>query len=85
MKIIRACLPFLLAASAVGQLTEDQRVSDFVHLAGIYAKQYAPYEWKRETQGFDLLNVGPWVERARKAKTDLDFLRNHGRVRRFFE
>ena len=73
MNITRACLPLLLAASAFGQLTEDQRVSDFLHLAGLYAKQYAPYEWKRETQSFDLLNVGPWVERAKQAKTDLDF------------
>ena len=73
MKPIRACLPFVLAWSAFGQLTPDQRVSDFLHLAGIYAKQYGPYEWKRETQNFDLLNTGPWVERVRNAPNDLDF------------
>ena len=73
MKPIRACLPFVAALSAFAQLTPDQRVSDFLHLAGIYAKNYAPYEWKRDTQGFDLLNTAPWVERARNARNDLDF------------
>jgi len=67
------CLSVILAVCASAQLTPDQRVSDFLHLAGIYAKNYAPYEWKRDALGFDLLNTAPWVERARNAKTDLDF------------
>ena len=73
MQRLRVCLSFLFAWSAFGQLTPDQRVSDFLHLAGIYAKQYGPYEWKRETQNFDLLNTGPWVERVRNAPNDLEF------------
>ncbi len=55
------------------QLSTDQKVADFRHLAALYAKQYAPYEWKRDTQGFDLLNITPWLERIRSARDDLDF------------
>jgi hypothetical protein len=73
MKLFRISLLFLLAAPIFAQLTEEQRVTDFLYLAGLYAKQYAPYEWKRDTQGFDLLNAGSWLERARTSKNDLDF------------
>lgn len=74
MRFIRTCLPLLLISSAgFAQLTQDQRESDFLHLAGIFAKNYGPYEWKRDTQNFDLLNAGPWLERVRNAKSDLDF------------
>jgi hypothetical protein len=72
MKLFRISLLFLLAVPIFPQLTEEQRVTDFLHLAGLYAKQYAPYEWKRDTQGFDLLNAGS-VRRARASKNDLDF------------
>jgi hypothetical protein len=73
MKLLRIPLLFVLATPIFAQLTEEQRVTDFLHLSGLYAKQYAPYEWKRDTQGFDLLNAGSWLERARMAKNDLDF------------
>ena len=53
-------------------LTRDQRISDLTQLASIYSKNYAPYEWKRDTQGFDLLRLTPWLHRIRHSD-DLDF------------
>jgi hypothetical protein len=64
----------LLSAPAAAQLTVQQKLADFQSLVSLYAKQYAPYEWKRDTQGFDLYNVAPWVERIRRSPNDLDYL-----------
>ncbi len=74
MKAVFAVI-FLLnsAIAALGQLSPDQKVFDFEQLAGQFAKQYAPYEWKRDNLKVDLLNVKPWLERIRNSKTDLDF------------
>jgi PDZ domain/Peptidase family S41 len=46
---------------------------DFENLAALYSKRYAPYDWKRAAFGFDLLNIKPWVDRIRTAKSDLEF------------
>jgi hypothetical protein len=35
-----------LAWPAFGQLTMDQKIFDFQALAGLYAKHYAPHDWK---------------------------------------
>lgn len=67
-----ACL-LAFAALAQAELTPDQKETQFRQLAGLYAKNYAPYEWKRDTQGFDLLNTKDWLARARSTKDDLDF------------
>ena len=61
------------AALAPAQLTTEQKLADFGHLAGLYAKQYAPYEWKRELFGFDALRIGAWLERAARSRDDLEF------------
>ncbi|HEV2688055.1 MAG TPA: hypothetical protein VGV35_05860, partial [Bryobacteraceae bacterium] len=61
------------APAAFAQLTVDQKVSDFMQLAGLYAKNYAPYEWKRDVIGFDLYNVKPWLEQVKKSQSDLEF------------
>ena len=53
-------------------LTRDQRVDDLTQLASFYAKNYAPYEWKKQTQDFDLLRLTPWLQRIRHAD-DLEF------------
>ena len=74
----RMCLAVLflgLAASAVHAqetLTQNQRISDLTQLASQYAKNYGPYEWKRDVQGFDLLRLTPWLQRIRHSD-DLDF------------
>src|SRR5689334_12099745 len=66
-------LLLLVAASAFGQLTEDQKIADFQNVAAIYNKNYGPYEWKRDAMGFDLLNTAPWLDKIRATKNDLDF------------
>lgn len=62
-----------VAPRAHAQLTADQKTADFLQLAGLYAKHYAPYEWKREVIGFDLYNVKPWLDQVRGSKNDLEF------------
>src|SRR5262245_50454803 len=78
MKPLITCLllaTLLLAAplSLHAQLSAEQRVFDFENLAALYSKRYAPYDWKRAAFGFDLLNIKPWVDRIRAAKSDLEF------------
>jgi hypothetical protein len=53
-------------------LTREQRISDLTQLASQYAKNYGPYEWKRDAQGFDLFRLTPWLQRIHHSD-DLDF------------
>src|SRR5262245_58650035 len=64
----------LLAATPRAQdaLTAKQRQTDLEQLANFYAKNYAPYEWKRDVIGFDLLRLTPWLQRIQHSD-DLDF------------
>ncbi len=74
MKRSRVIALFLaVAAAAPAQLTTEQKLADFRHLAGLYAKQYAPYEWKRELFSFDALSIGVWLERVARTADDLAF------------
>jgi hypothetical protein len=63
----------LFAGLCGAQLTVEQKINDFQHLSALYAKQYAPYEWKRDTQGFDLLDITRWLDKVRATKDDLGF------------
>jgi C-terminal processing protease CtpA/Prc len=63
----------LVAATASGQLTMDQKISDFQNVAAIYNKNYGPYEWKRDAIHFDMLNTAPWLDKIRATTNDLDF------------
>src|SRR5687768_11802106 len=38
----------------------------------MYAKNYGPYEWKRDALGFDLMRLTPWLQRVHHSD-DLDF------------
>ncbi len=69
----RLLLVGLGATLCYAQLTTDQKVSDFQALAGLYAKRYGPYEWKRDALGFDLLNITSWLAKIQATKNDLDF------------
>ncbi|MDQ2946735.1 MAG: S41 family peptidase [Acidobacteriota bacterium] len=71
--LVPSLLLLLVPAAAFADLTPDQKRSDFVDLAGLYDKQYAPYEWKRLLFGFDALNIAPWLDRVAKTTNDLDF------------
>ena len=55
------------------QLSREQKIADFLTVADAYATSYGPYEWKKQTQSFDLLNVQPWVERISKTTNDIDY------------
>ena len=74
----RLCAAVLLltvsgaALRAQTALTEQQRIDDLYQLASFYAKNYAPYEWKRDVFGFDLLRLNQWLQDIHKAN-DLDF------------
>src|ERR1700704_6077889 len=63
----------LLAWPALGQLTMDQKIFDFQALAGLYAKRYAPHDWKLIVYGFDTNSMSPWLERVNATTNDLDF------------
>ena len=68
-----AVLLMLGAAAPRAQqaLTADQRDSDLTQLASMFAKEYAPYEWKRDVIGFDLYRLTPWLQKIHQA-ADLD-------------
>jgi hypothetical protein len=62
-----------IAPSCFAQLTADQKLTDFKALAGLYDKNYGPYEWKKEVFGFDLLALQPWLDQVRASSNDLAF------------
>ena len=62
-----------IAPMALADLTVDQKVSDFMQLSALYAKNYGPYELKRDVYGFDLFNIQRWLIQVKASKTDLDF------------
>ena len=74
----RICVAVVLVAvsfatsHAQSALTESQRIADLNQLASFYDKNYAPYEWKRDVVGFDLLRLNRWLQDIHKAD-DLDF------------
>src|SRR4051794_3366281 len=72
--VVAAMLVAICSAvpGAQGALTNNQRDADLVQLANLFAKQYGPYEWKRDVIGFDLYRLTPWLQRAHHAD-DLDF------------
>ena len=69
----RLLLLTLVTTVGYAQLTMDQKVSDFQALAGLYAKRYGPYEWKRDALGVDLFKIAPWLAQVQATKNDLDF------------
>ena len=65
----------LLAGALAGQaqMSREQRLFDFQSLAAQFAKRYAPYEWKMQTLGFDLLSIRPWLDRVAGVPDDLAY------------
>jgi hypothetical protein len=76
IRVIGVIIAILVAVPASAQLTVDQKRHDFENLAALYAKRYAPYEWKKELLGFDLLEIGPWLDRVSRSADDLEFSRS---------
>jgi len=74
-RVVVAAILLAIAGSRPGAqeaLTKNQRDADLAQLAATYAKNYAPYEWKRDVIGFDLYRLTPWLQRVHRAD-DLDF------------
>jgi len=72
----RLTLPIILvclAPAGYAQLLPDHTLLDFQELVALYAKQYAPYEWKRDVLDFDMLQLAPWLDKVRATKDDLGF------------
>ena len=69
-------LPLLLVSlscAGFAQLQPDQKLVDFQSLVALYAKQYAPYVWKRDVLHYDMLKLAPWLDKVRATKDDLGF------------
>ena len=74
MRTVLKLIPLAcLATGAFGQLTLDQKMSDFQNIVAVYDKNYGPYDWKKLAFGYDLLSIAPWVDKIRATKDDLDF------------
>jgi hypothetical protein len=71
--ILVTALAALVALPAMAEMTREQKIADFRQLAAVYAKNYAPYEWKRDALKFDLLEIGPWLDRVARSTDDLEF------------
>jgi hypothetical protein len=66
-------LIFLFTPLGWGDLTVDEKLVDFQTLVGIFNKNYAPYEWKRDVIGYDLLDTAGYIDRIKSTATDLEF------------
>jgi C-terminal processing protease CtpA/Prc len=74
-RVVVAAMLLAIAGAVPGAqeaITKNQRDADLVQLANMFAKNYAPYEWKRDVVGFDLYRLTPWLKRVHDAD-DLDF------------
>jgi hypothetical protein len=56
------------------QLTAEQKVQDFTSMATVFAKRYAPANWKIENLGVNLFQISPWLDRVRATRSDLEFI-----------
>lgn len=66
-------LAVLFGGTAAAQLTRDQKIADFLTVANAYGTSYGPYEWKKETQNFDLLQLQPWIDKVSATTSDTEF------------
>jgi len=74
VRLFRIIAPVLcLAPLAIAQLTPAQKTADFMQLAGLYAKNYAPYQVKLSLDNFDLYNLQPWLDQINNSTTDIQF------------
>jgi C-terminal processing protease CtpA/Prc len=72
-RLLTVALFLCCTSSSFAQLTQQQKVTDFKALVGLYDKGYGPYEWKVQAFHFDLLDTQPWLEKVRSSRNDLAF------------
>jgi len=63
----------ITASVCWGQLNTGQKVADFQTLASLYAKQYAPAQWKIQAFNYSLFKISSWVTQVQQTTNDLDF------------
>src|SRR5262245_17874281 len=63
----------LLPMSCFAALTQEQKVTDFLALVGLYNRGYAPRAWKQQVFGFNLADIDTWMAQVKASKTDLEF------------
>lgn len=68
-----ALLTLVSVGSVRADLTAEQKLIDFRTMAGWFAENYAPYEWKRDVIGVDLTKIDPWLDRVRRSRSDIEF------------
>ncbi len=74
MRLFGILMPLLvLAPSGFADMTQQQKVSDFMQLVALYDVNYAPYQLKIQLYNFDLLKIQPWLAQIAQSKTDVDF------------
>jgi peptidase S41-like protein/PDZ domain-containing protein len=64
---------FFCAPVCHAQLSQEQKVTDFLALAGMYDKQYAPVRWVNDVFDFNLRELDPWLDQVHDSKSDLEF------------
>ncbi|MDX2269954.1 MAG: S41 family peptidase [Bryobacter sp.] len=69
--ILTLCIAPFAAQAA---LTEEQREDDLKALASIYAKRYAPANWKIAALGVNVFDLREWMPQARAAQNDLEYI-----------
>ncbi|MCX6590718.1 MAG: S41 family peptidase [Acidobacteria bacterium] len=75
MRTTLAVLCLVISAlPAAAQLTIEQRVQDFQQLTSLYARYYAPAQWKAIAVGRNIFDLNPYIQRVRATKSDLEYL-----------
>ncbi len=62
-----------VAIPICAQLTPEQRLFDFQSLASLYAKRYAPADWKIQAFNVNIFDAKGWADRVRAAKSDVEY------------
>src|SRR5262245_43270664 len=72
-KLFIVAIFIVSAHNCFAELTQEQKVTDFLTMAGLYNRGYAPYEWKKQVFGYDLADIDPWLAKVKASKSDLEF------------
>jgi Peptidase family S41 len=73
MKRLILVLSISTGVSCWAQLTPGQKLEDFQNLASLYAKQYAPGQWKKQAFDYNLFNLTPWIGMVQQTTDDVGF------------
>src|SRR5579862_4092356 len=72
-RLLILALVLTCASSCYAQMTHEQKVADFSAIAGLYDKNYGPYNWKIQAFDYDMLRLQPWLAQINASNDDLSF------------